>query len=187
MKRCLTIVLLLGVLMLTACGEQTDPNKYSLEHKGKAYYVELNENGSGGTVTVDGDVYEFTVAGHANNMEFNVTYPNGSTFWWQSSGNMGHGGWSEDYDEERYISGHDLWDALELRDSMDNSGRAGNIFLGLIITALGILNAGKPEFSWYLSHGWHYKNAEPSEVSLIVIRIGGVFVIIIGLIYLLFA
>ncbi|WP_183108681.1 DUF6199 family natural product biosynthesis protein [Thermohalobacter berrensis] len=48
-----------------------------------------------------------------------------------------------------------------------------NGFISFILIVLGITNIIAPKIGWYLSHGMHYKDAEPSDASLILGRLGG--------------
>ena len=52
----------------------------------------------------------------------------------------------------------------------------------MLLIALGAFNALAPKAAWYLSHGWRYKNAEPSEAALFFSRAGGVVLIFFGII-----
>lgn len=56
---------------------------------------------------------------------------------------------------------------------------------GLFLIIVGLLNLCKPEEMWYMSTGWRFKDAEPSEDALLWCRVSGVISIIIGLILLL--
>ena len=60
--------------------------------------------------------------------------------------------------------------------------RSGSPLLGMLLIALGAFNALAPKAAWYLSHGWRYKNAEPSEAALFFSRAGGVVLIFFGII-----
>ena len=53
-------------------------------------------------------------------------------------------------------------------------------FLGLLLIVIGLLNLCKPEEMWYLSRGWQFKDAEPSEDAILWCRVGGAIAIIIG-------
>ncbi|HEY2839858.1 MAG TPA: DUF6199 family natural product biosynthesis protein [Pirellulales bacterium] len=48
--------------------------------------------------------------------------------------------------------------------------------LGLIACLLSVIS---PRTVWYLRYGWRYKNAEPSDLSLVVTRISGVLGIVL--------
>ena len=57
-----------------------------------------------------------------------------------------------------------------------------NIFVGLFAIVIGLVNVVSPETGWYLSHGWKYRDAEPSDAALTWGRVSGVIAIIIGII-----
>lgn len=59
-----------------------------------------------------------------------------------------------------------------------------NILIGLVVIVVGVISVISPETGWYLSHGWRYKDAEPSEAALFFARLGGVVGIIVGLIFM---
>lgn len=178
MKRGLILCLALCLMLLAACGEKTgDANVYDVEYGGKIYTIDQINR----TIEVDGYVCEFQVTSSGNGAKFQVTYPDGSTYFWNQSGNMGAGGWSDDYDENRYVSGQTLWDVLE-QDRPGAQKNSGYWFIGLLLVALGAFQTASPRTSWYISHGWRYKNAEPSDLALGLGRVGGVIIIIIGII-----
>lgn len=56
-----------------------------------------------------------------------------------------------------------------------------HILIGLFCIIAGLINAISPETGWYLSRGWQYKDAEPSEAALLWGRAGGVIAILIGI------
>ena len=62
--------------------------------------------------------------------------------------------------------------------------RGGNPILGLVLIVTGLADAISPNTAWYLSYGWRFKNAEPSEAALVFGRIFGIFCVILGLILL---
>lgn len=55
-----------------------------------------------------------------------------------------------------------------------------NFLLGLVLMLIGIVGVVSPQTLWYVSHGWRYKDAEPSEAVLFFNRVGGVIAIIIA-------
>lgn len=96
----------------------------------------------------------------------------------------GTGGWSDDYSEDRYIPGDTLVELLS--DGAQPEKSSGNSpFIGVLLLAIGGFNAISPQTSWYLSYGWRFKNAEPSDAALLLGRCGGVLAAVIGL-FLLF-
>ncbi|HIX66021.1 MAG TPA: histidine kinase [Candidatus Anaerotruncus excrementipullorum] len=55
----------------------------------------------------------------------------------------------------------------------------------VLLAALGGFNLLLPRASWYLSYGWRYKNAEPSDLVLAINRIGGGAILAVALLLLL--
>lgn len=53
--------------------------------------------------------------------------------------------------------------------------------VGVIFIVLGILNLLYPRAGWYMQYGWRFKNAEPSNASLVMGRISGIIGIAIGI------
>ena len=113
-----------------------------------------------------------------------VTYPDGSIYWWQEDQYGGMGGWNYGYDPERYVSGETLWEVLELDHSVERSASGKYVAPGLLLILLGVVNAAFPRAMWYLSYGWRFKNAEPSDTALFVGRAGGAVVAVAGVICL---
>ncbi len=173
MKRFLTLCVALCFLLLAACAADTgDPNVYDVEYNGKTYSLDLIEQ----TISVDGYTCEFDIT---HDGRFLVTYPDGSTY--SADADFGWGGHSENFDPEKYVSGDTLWNVLEQDrpGTKQNSTHAG---LGILLIILGIFEAAFPQASWWLSHGWRYKNAEPSDLVLGLGRTVGVVLILIGII-----
>ena len=98
MKRfCLWIAVLLSVLTLCGCQNKEDPGPYDVAYDGKTYTVDQEQ----GTITCDGVVYQFEVSSRGgDSVELDITYPDGSRYYWTMDGSFGHGGWSDDYDPE---------------------------------------------------------------------------------------
>jgi uncharacterized membrane protein len=51
----------------------------------------------------------------------------------------------------------------------------------ILFIIAGIANIIFPKFAWYMRTGWQFKSAEPSDLAIITIRIGGVIAIVIGI------
>lgn len=64
------------------------------------------------------------------------------------------------------------------------TGNPGRFLFGLIAIGSGLLGTIKPEWAWYLRDGWRFRDAEPSDIALVVIRGGGVLALVIGLVVL---
>lgn len=53
------------------------------------------------------------------------------------------------------------------------------ILIKLIFTVFCLLGIIKPELSWKMSEGWKFKDAEPSEMYLVMTRIMSVIILIV--------
>ena len=165
MKKLLMIFVLCAcLLLLPACGKKEPVYMVTLNNKD--YVVDtINQ-----TIQEGGFIYSYEMSLSGDSIT--IEYPNGSTYWWQQNGPMGHGGWSNDYDPGKYPSdGGTLVDVLEKEAPKQRSDKSFVPFFLFLIA--GLFNLIAPEASWYLGHGWRYKNAEPSDLALIVTRITG--------------
>lgn len=180
---CLILCFVLLLLFLTACGgkEKSDLYTDTVEYQGKTYVIEYVPNSTRGTITVEGMVCEFGVSGSAEHTKFEVTYPDGSHYSRTEFGNSWGSGMSEDYDPPSYAKGDVLWEVLDAKNYAEKESRGGQIFLGLLVAGLGLLNVIRPKTAWYVNHGWRYKNAEPSETALLFGALGGIVAILLGL------
>lgn len=140
------------------------------------------------TISDGKHTYRYQIQGSGTSrVDFDITYPDGSSYYWTQSmsGGMGHGygGWSDDYDEKKYVDGQTLIAVLETQ--IPEPKEPKNVILIFILIAVGLFNALTPETAWYLSDGWRYKNAEPSDTALEFTRFGGIAAIVIGVLMIL--
>ena len=180
MKRLLiTIVCLLLVMSLCACST-SEGEVYTVSKNGTDYVIDQ----ANGTISDSTYTYQYSISGSSSGYTINITYPDGSTYWWrtQSSGNFvaGSGGWSDDYDENRFVDGDTLCDILE--EGVPKEKDPKNVGLILLLLVVGIFNTASPRSAWYLEYGWRYKNAEPSDLALGLNRLGGIVAIIAAVI-----
>ena len=61
-----------------------------------------------------------------------------------------------------------------------------SIVVGLGVIGLGAAEIWRPRLFWFLSDGWKFRSAEPSDLALSIERLGGVITIIIGLVILFY-
>ena len=172
------VLFLLFLLLLPACSK----SPYEVVYEHETFIVDPVK----ATVAADDYVCSYTVTEKwnttfgKNGIYFEVTYPDGSKFWRLDTGPHGTWGHSDDYRASRYIDGDILYQVLAKEVTPDTFS-AQYIFPGLLLIAIGLFSIANPYASWYLSHGWHYKNTEPSEASLAANRFGGVFAVIVGI------
>lgn len=77
-----------------------------------------------------------------------------------------------------------MWEVLTSDDQNQGSHSGQYFLIGIILILTGAIHIAAPRGMWYISYGWRYKNAEPSDMALFVERAGGIFAIIIGVICL---
>ena len=183
LTRMAALLSLLALLLLTACGGQGSASVYDVEYGGETYTVDEENQ----TIAHDGAEIQMELTkGSGSGYEMTFTYPDGSTYWWRwSDSGMGSGGWSDDYDPERYVDGWILQSVLEQsRPGSLSSSRGANLLPGLLLILFGAAGAAVPRAVWYLSSGWRYKDAEPSDLALLVHRFGGGVMLVLGLLLL---
>lgn len=175
MKKSLVIAAVL--LLLCSCTKQGSGGSVrTVERYGRTYTID----GENQTIAYEGVVYGFDIqSSGGGGYSATFTAPDGSTSFWAQSGNTGYGGGSDDWDPNVWPS--DLADALG-GGSWSGRERSGSPLLGMLLAALGAFNALAPKAVWYLSHGWRYRNAEPSEAALFFNRAGGVFLVLFGIV-----
>nr|WP_325298506.1 DUF6199 family natural product biosynthesis protein [uncultured Dysosmobacter sp.] len=171
MRRTACFWLILALcLFLTGCGSaHKEPTSYEVD----GFTIDKEAQ----TVTKGEDVYHYTISGS----KVTILYPNGAEYWWNyGSGDtpISYGGWSDNYDPARYVSGDRLLDLINYK-APSPSGRSNGI--GFLLAVIGLFNLLAPRASWYLSYGWRFKDAEPSEAALVLGRVGGGFAVLAGL------
>lgn len=176
-KKRITVVLVLVLLLaslLSGCGKQ-EPIEVVLPN---AVYTVDTEKG-----TISDGMYTYTY--EADDNGGTITYPDGSTYWYRQSGMSVISGWSDDYDGEKYASGQTLENVLEKVAEKRKGINFPGILLSLVMFAVGAGHIFAPESAWYISWGWRYKDAEPSDLALTMERIGGVVICIAAVILLI--
>ena len=166
------ILILLAALL---CGCTAAATTYTVTRNGVDYTVDTeNKTISDGLYT-----YLYEVEGTSDRRSTTITYPGGARYYWTQNGGSGSGGWTDDYAPDRYTDGDTLLAVLETNAPKEYSGHP---FLGLLLIALGIWHALDPHSAWYTNSGWRYRDAEPSDLALVVARVSGVVAILFGII-----
>jgi len=173
MKRIIFAMLIFALVFLCACTQKT--STYDVPKDGRVYTVNLDNR----TITHGTFVYQFQIS----NNSAEITYPDNSTFFRSYNNNGYTGGWSEDYDETKYVSGDTLIDILEGGD-LERSTQNGGIhpFFSIVLLIAGTLSLCFPKAVWYMNYGWRYKNAEPSDMALGMSSFGGGLAVFIAII-----
>ncbi len=156
--------------------------------------ISVTEKDSSYTVTVDGRDYISTVTGDGKNYTINVQTPENAHMYYEQRDLAGMGGGDlKDTEQDRTIMKDVIEQVLPAMAfvGIDEGGHwKGEIFImALVALGLGIVNCANPTLAFSLSEGWKYKNVEPSEGYLLLTRLGGILLIIVGvvLIFMSFA
>lgn len=177
-KRTLCLVGALALLLLCACERESVGNIRTETVDGVTYTIDTEE----GTISDGRFTYLYTIQGNS----ITITYPNGAEWWMDYRNNIGAGGWSDNYYDSVSEAGYPDGYTLErlVFSPQRSSEQGGSPLLGFLMIILGIFNLASPRTAWYLSYGWHYKDAEPSDVSLALARVGGGVLVLVGVIML---
>ena len=191
MKRTTAIfaLILAAVMLLAGCKKEPLPKVYTVYSYGAPYTIDTQSRTiSDGTYTYG---YEYAASGSS----VSFTYPDGNVYsaGIQSANSSGAGGVSAgsvsaDYD---YSSGYtdplSLCYALTSPRETERAASSGSnhSFVALLLCGVGIFNLAVPKASWYLSYGWRFKDAEPSDAAITLSRIGGGIAVVIGVIMLI--
>lgn len=188
MKRTTAIFALIfaAAMLLAGCKREPAPTVYAIDVYGATYIVDTeNCTISDGTYTYG---YEYAASGRS----VSFTYPDGNVYsaGIQSANSSGAGGVSAgsisaDYD---YSSGYtdplSLCYALTSPRETERTSNT-NPLVALLLCGVGIFNLAAPKASWFLSYGWRFKDAEPSDAYMALARIGGGIAVVIGVIMLI--
>lgn len=184
MKKQFTVLVITALLLFSLCAcssasETTSSDStYTIVNNEKIFTVDKDNH----TIFDGTHTYKYSFSGDSSTYKINITYPNGSTYFWNYSGSFGTGGWSDDYNEELYIDGSTLCDVVLAK--APKATNSENNFAGIFLICVGIFNAAFPKAAWFMGHGWRYKNAEPSELALAMPRVAGIIAVIAGIIML---
>lgn len=187
MKKIIPIILL-AALLLTACRWESDAvstDPYTYSNGEKTLYVDPQA----GTITCGVHTYRFEIDGD----NISIIYPNGCKYIMTVRDGISYGGYttgmnSTFFAENGYEDGDNLMAAVE-RFMPNNDGGLDSggtsimgVMCGVLICGIGLWSLLAPQSAWYVSHGWRYKDAEPSDAALAVESIVGIIAIVGGLI-----
>lgn len=182
-KRLLAVFpVFLLVLLCAACGAQSLSQEADVQ--GQPILITFTSaDCSAGTVTAEHGEYSFFLDSDGY---LSILYPDGSVYGeFAESGPV-----FTDYDEadqkaKGYLDGFFLssaiWDAIDSRD-VSKQVNIPVLLFSVLLAGLGIWSLCAPRTSWWLSDGWKFKNAEPSDAALAAIRVGGAILTFLGVI-----
>ncbi|MBP3479588.1 MAG: hypothetical protein J6K03_08970 [Oscillospiraceae bacterium] len=179
-KQLLVMFALLLAILLCACSAAN--TLHFIQYHGVDYEIDTQAQ----TISDGTFLYEYTFSGNKTSYSITVNYPNGSSYTLSQSGFTGSSSHSSNYSPALFASGDILCDILA--DILLNEQETGlqitgeKVFLLFILAGVGIFYFVSPHTAWYLSRGWYYKDAEPSDAALIWTRISGAICILLAII-----
>ncbi|WP_181347365.1 DUF6199 family natural product biosynthesis protein [Thalassobacillus sp. CUG 92003] len=135
----------------------------------------------------NGEIVKVYFEEYSNGYRYEVEFENGQTYFYEQTGNTGSGGGSEELTNKEMDLAEEAIDKYEKLNGDATTSKnisTGDPF-GIVMILFGLLGAIFPHAAWYLEIGWKLRDAEPSELALIVNRVGGILASIVGLFVLL--
>ncbi|GMQ64628.1 DUF6199 family natural product biosynthesis protein [Vallitalea maricola] len=193
------IIMVLGIiLILTSCSYSSpdmvrfNGNEYKLksdDSNGRLYSREFGSISAGESydliirekddrIIIIYNYKEYIINGDKNN--FSVIYPNKV----EISSSFKQGVITVSGDVTKIL---DYPPINEFRFFLSSEGGrfdGSQLLFGIVLFILGVVSIVSPETTWFLNRGWMYKKAEPSELYLTLVKIGGVIGCIAGIIFL---
>lgn len=166
-----------AMILLTACSSQ---KTYDINYNNVSYTVDAQVQ----TISDGTNLYSYEIIRNPSGYSLNITYPDGAVYWSEvtqgQDTSSAVGGWNNLPAGENYTSSNDLTSILEATVLPQASSH--NIVLIVLLIIIGLLCIIFPRAFWYLERGWHFKDAEPSDLSLVINRCIGVLALIIAIV-----
>lgn len=182
-KRMICLIAALALLLLCGCAGGGAGNIRTKRVDGVTYTIDTEAQ----TISDGRFTYRYTIQGN----RITITYPNGATWWMSYSGNSGavnvfYGGHSDNYDESVSAYGYAEGDTLKnlVFSPPKSAEERESPIIAILMIIIGLFNLASPRTAWYLSCGWRFKDAEPSEAALVLGRLGGGVLMLVGAIIL---
>lgn len=117
-----------------------------------------------------------------NSYRYDIIFSDGNSYFREVTKTSFTGGGSCDLSLKQMDKADEIISLYEqiygIAEVKPDSNKGFSIFLIII----GFLNVAFPKIPWYLKYGFAFKDSEPSERGLLIFRIVGVLVIIMGII-----
>lgn len=188
-KYILMVMSIISLFSLIACNEDisvSEPHTEIIEADGQSLLISFDENNqAAGTITTENGEYTFEYDAPGR---LTIVYPDGYIY--KQIEENGAVSSSADYSRAEVIS-KGYFDAYSLiwciESSMENKeetnrGNSPSLPTAIFLLGLGVWNLMAPKSAWWLARGWWYKNAEPSELALVLYRMAGAILVLVGIV-----
>ncbi len=181
LKPILAIIIMGYLLFLTLNGCKAQPNPIFID--GSEAILDLDSK----TITYEGSEYHY----QTDATSVKITYPNGIDYErvYQGSGYTEALSDGTDLMNDSYFTKNGfLTPYVIINQVLAYTPNASGVntdsgmlpIIGFIALIIGIGTTASPKTAWYLRYGWRFKDAEPSEASLMLNRIGGIVAIVVS-------
>ncbi|WP_089752009.1 DUF6199 family natural product biosynthesis protein [Halobacillus alkaliphilus] len=135
----------------------------------------------------NGEIVKVFFEGGADRYRYEVEFENGHKYYYEQTGNTGHGGGSGNLTMEEMDLGEEAIDKYKQlnQDTTISPNNSWGNPLGIVIILVGLFMTIFPYAAWYLEIGWKLRESHPSDLALIADRLGGILASIIGVFVLL--
>ena len=189
MKAAILVTVMCFALALGGCAEQNTENlSYSTELDGQSAVITFGDTSmSAGEIEVGGHAYTFA---YQMDGSLAIIYPDGYTYTQREQNGALMTPWdynAETVENKGYIDAWTLAWEISAATGGIRAERPDRMPLieSILIAAVGVWMLAAPKGAWWLSKGWWYKDAEPSDLALLLYRVGGGVLVVMGVIYLL--
>ena len=181
MKKIATV--LIFILLFTGCvSKASSSSSYSSASSDGSYMNIFFSEGtsSEGVINTDKGDYAFS---YKRDGSIGIVYPNGYIYSYRNMDGAIMTNWTYDETPEEmgYIDGLSLVESVERFSKSRAPAKKVPLSGSLLIIAVGGWQIYSPKSIWWLSRGWLYKNAEPSDAALIMYGLGGVTIVFVGI------
>ena len=184
MKRIFTmgVCMVLLLALLTACGAE-EPVIQTVQWMDMTFEINRTDR----TIARGDEVCRYRVEDDGNKTTYTILYDDGAEYYMIWEEYLGYGGWNQQYTDNHHSSGGDFVEVLKANQpklQLEGIRLSDHFLWGLLVIVIGVITVCAPYGAWYLEHGLYYKDAEPSEIALNLIRMGGVLMIVGGVVML---
>ena len=135
------------MLTLALCACSASDTVYTIEVNSTVFTVDSENR----TISDGMYAYAYAFSGDASSYDISIQYPNGTEFYWHQSGTIGHGGWSDNYDDSLYADGNTLCRVITAK--APKSAKPEKTFAAILLLAAGVFNIVSPRAAWVLEFG----------------------------------
>lgn len=179
------------IICITGCSPELREGTTAFEKVSENEYLVIESNKYEGETVYfrDDDIlifqneeYIYSIDGSKNEYTISIDFPNGAETTHSHGDNFSTstGGNIEPPESKYFIL--DALVAIKFNTNVKTEFNGFKILFSIALVGLGLWCVFSPKTAWYVNMGWHYKNAEPSDMGLKMFSVVGVIIIITGVV-----